>query len=159
MTPISPLGADGSTRNPWELASPADEAVSDSGNRVLVTVSAQHDHGLKRSVGKGWTVAVNASRELCQDSLDGKVVGRKYQDSPSHAPERPQPPLGPVKGISRGLTSHSHQYPRQPAAKRLVGSKVQVGSRNSSMKQQRLAPPRKKNIIRHKPKNTAKEIR
>lgn len=179
LIPISPtLSADSSTphiahtHNPWQLASPAHEAaaVSDSGNRVLVTVSAQHDHGLKRSVGKGWTVAVNASRELYQESLPpsgGKVAGRKYLGFPSHAPGHSQPPpLGnrPAKGISPCLLSqYSRQHyrlpapdeNRQPATKRPVEYKVQVGSRNSSVKQQRqrLAPPRKKNISdkHHKP--------
>lgn len=159
LTPAPPLSADSSshsphTRNPWQLASPANKAeVSGRGGKnVLVTVSAEHDGVFKpgRSVGKGWTVAINATRQLCYPESVQPGGGRGDR--------------GTVCPPSRAL-----QYPRPTpdenrllAMKKPAGSKVQVGASNHPLEKQRLgktALPRKqgrKKPIPHahfKPKN------
>lgn len=90
------------SRNPWQLASPANERELAENKNVIVTVSAQHvsarhDHGVRKSVGKGWTVAVNASRQLFHPESSqggdrapgGKSVGPPSLRQPSGTSSQP----------------------------------------------------------------------
>lgn len=172
LTPAPPLSADSSshsphTRNPWQLASPANktEVSGRGGKNVLVTVSAEHDGVSKpgRSVGKGWTVAINATRQLCYPESVQPGGGRGDRGTVGTSP------CSPSRALQ--LPRPAPDENRLLAMKKPAGSKVPVRARNHPLEKQRpgkTALPRKqgrKKAIPHahfKPKddkNRDEEIR